>query len=241
MKKSRASERIIKADDTIKRMEKYLSERTSNMAIAFIDMDGSTKLKEKSQSEWLPKICRFLETISLVVSKNHGEVIKYIGDEVFAIFPENQDEVSCLRVETFVWQCVNIFKSLGNEYSAKFALDYGSAASVQFKNSPLDYLGTAIDRCARIAKIVSPKTAFASKEFVKQTKNPNSWKMLGQFTFKGLPEKVVIYQLKGLGKTIEIENYDLYSLSTNDLIIKINELKKKFDLCVEELHHLRFK
>lgn len=232
---------IIKAYDTKEKLINYLENRTKFMAILFIDMCGSTALKRKPQSEWLPIICRFLLIISNIIIQKGGRVVKYIGDEVFSVFPEDENEMATFRAENCIWECEAELKRLGEDYKAKYTLDYGKGATVDFNNTPQDVLGTCIDRCARIATIVEPTTALASKLFVEKSKHKESWSLLGDFSFKGIGEKVGVYQFKNLGKPMQISNFEIFATPKNVLIENIKELETKLNACIEELHVHRSK
>ncbi|KUP95006.1 DUF427 domain-containing protein [Tritonibacter horizontis] len=61
-------------------------------AIMFCDLRGSTLLEEKlSREKYIGLLNRFFETTSDVVHAHGGEVLKFIGDAVLAVFPAGQD------------------------------------------------------------------------------------------------------------------------------------------------------
>lgn len=61
-------------------------------AIMFCDLRGSTALSEKMpQSEYLELLNRFFETSATLVEQHQGEVLKFIGDAVLAVFPADND------------------------------------------------------------------------------------------------------------------------------------------------------
>jgi adenylate cyclase len=63
-------------------------------AIMFCDLRGSTRLEEElGRRAYIALLNRFFETVSNVVHDHGGEVLKFIGDAVLAVFPDNHDSI----------------------------------------------------------------------------------------------------------------------------------------------------
>ncbi|WP_158965655.1 DUF427 domain-containing protein [Chachezhania sediminis] len=61
-------------------------------AIMFVDLRNSTRLEsELGRSDYIRLLNEFFETVSDVVHGNGGEVLKFIGDAVLAVFPAEGD------------------------------------------------------------------------------------------------------------------------------------------------------
>ena len=61
-------------------------------AILFCDLVGSTKWAEQlSREDYLALLNGFFETVSAEVEANGGEILKFIGDAVLAVFPAESD------------------------------------------------------------------------------------------------------------------------------------------------------
>ena len=225
----RSIEDIVKAADRLSGLKSYLKHRTAPFAVVFIDLAGSTKLKAAvPQEEWLPIICRFLLCVSECVEENRGTVIKYIGDEVLAVYSDQDAKIATSRCEQCIRECDKKLRVLGHKYQAKFAADFGSAASVDFPNAAGDVLGTCVDRCARISKIAAPGTVVASKQFVAESVNKSNWKRIGHFPLKGFREPQHVFQLADFGNPIKIADPILYMASNEDLVAEV--LKLRIDL-----------
>jgi class 3 adenylate cyclase/uncharacterized protein (DUF427 family) len=60
-------------------------------AIMFCDLRGSTRLEEElSRADYIELLNQFFETVSAVVHEAGGEVLKFIGDAVLAVFPDGE-------------------------------------------------------------------------------------------------------------------------------------------------------
>jgi adenylate cyclase len=237
--KTRSIRSLAKAGDTIAKLTGYLDQCTEQVSYVFIDLCGSTLLKEKKpQSEWLPIVCKFLLQVTETVKRNRGKVVKYIGDEVFAVFPNDTAQLSAARVEHFIWECEAALSKLGLEYVAKYSCDYGAAAVIDERG---DVLGTCIDRCARIAKLTKPHVALASADFVNASKGRGNWRNVGSFKLRGLLRPVKIFQLKELGAELVIADPELFSAPTEHLVERIKQLTKEHEATTRELRTLRSK
>ena len=61
-------------------------------AIMFCDMRNSTQLAEQmGRAEYITLLNEFFETTSTIIHDHGGEVLKYIGDAVLAVFPAGDD------------------------------------------------------------------------------------------------------------------------------------------------------
>ena len=68
-------------------------------AIMFCDLRHSTRLEEQlSKDAYMDLLNHFFETTSTVVHDHGGEVLKFIGDAVLAVFPAGDDAAAaCAR------------------------------------------------------------------------------------------------------------------------------------------------
>ncbi len=80
-----------------------MAPKTTNLAILFADISGSTKLFETLGDDIARnKIAECLETLSSIVKNHNGVVIKTIGDEIMCTFPTADEAAtaSCEMHET---------------------------------------------------------------------------------------------------------------------------------------------
>lgn len=67
-------------------------------AIMFCDLRGSTRLEEElGRASYIGTLNRFFETVSEIVHAHDGEVLKFIGDAVLAVFPAGADAQTAHR------------------------------------------------------------------------------------------------------------------------------------------------
>lgn len=63
-----------------------------NAAIMFCDLRGSTRLEEElGRKDYIELLNTFFDATSAIVNAHGGEVLKFIGDAVLAVFPDTED------------------------------------------------------------------------------------------------------------------------------------------------------
>lgn len=111
---SRLYEVFTLRDNASSLLETYLGKRTGarvlggeirrgdgdqiDAAILFCDLRGSSRLEEElGRDDYLVQLNRFFDTTTQIVNDNGGEVLKFIGDAVLAIFPTGDDAAHACR------------------------------------------------------------------------------------------------------------------------------------------------
>ncbi|WP_170417277.1 DUF427 domain-containing protein [Ruegeria atlantica] len=81
-------------------------------AIMFCDLRNSTSLEEQlGRTAYINLLNDFFETVSGIVHENGGEVLKFIGDAVLAVFPAGEDSKAAR--ENAQRSAINIVEKLG--------------------------------------------------------------------------------------------------------------------------------
>ena len=174
--------------------------------IVFVDMVGSSQSKRDHEHEpevWIYKVRRFYDVVEGYVQQLGGRVIKYIGDEVMAVFDgDTKDNDSANFITRIAEIQTSLGKAAGEPTALKIAVDRGQIYTIDLPgHKEPDVLGTAIDRCARIGKYTKPGAVLASYEYRKGSSEAYKWVSVGEPELKGVG-KTKIYQLGE--KTVEI-------------------------------------
>lgn len=242
--KESLNETLKNQDEVIKNIRNGFED----VAVAFIDLVDSTKFKVVNQNEpeiWISRLKIFSDVVREFIEDCNGKVVKYIGDEVMAVFDRDSKIKDAINFIQRIKDIENTIKDITNtKTEIKIALDYGKVFLLSYEgHKELDPQGTPIDRSARIAKHCKPTTILTSYEFVKQTEFPKHWSELGSINFKGLGNtKVFQYGNKTIDveETIEIRKneYDILNNTNEDLTLENNSLKtmnKKLQEQIKEL------
>jgi class 3 adenylate cyclase/uncharacterized protein (DUF427 family) len=135
---------------------------TIEAAILYSDLRGSTQMAEQmSADDYLSTLNRFFDVAVEGIEKEGGEVLKFIGDAVLAIFPKEHDAsmVSTRAVaasRNILDEIKNIDTATGDDMSCVVALHYGE---VNYGNvgaqARLDYTaaGKAVNEVARLHEL----------------------------------------------------------------------------------------
>ncbi len=141
-----------------------MSPKTTNLAILFADIVGSTRLYETlGDSSARKMVANCLGIISAVVERYHGTVVKTIGDEVMATFPTAEDAVTA---------ACEMNEELGEDFTAgtgggrvrlaiRVGLHYGPAILEHG-----DVFGDAVNIAARMASMAKASQIITTQQTV---------------------------------------------------------------------------
>ena len=212
-----------------------------NRAVIFMDVVGSTDFKQEhiaTPEIWILRVRQFSELLSAAVVGSNGNVVKFIGDEVMAVFENVYDAQNLVaRIDEIE---KNLAQATGYETRIKVAADYGKVYLLTFPgHTEPDPQGPTVDRCARIAAHGQAGEVLASADFAKNT-SKLGWNKAGTVDLKGLGPQV-IYQLGtvsvDLAPKILILERDFKELqeSNQELQFKVGQLKSKNAELAQEL------
>ena len=181
-------------------------------ALWYCDMRDFTKLSNSMSSEDLILVLNeYFGHLGPAVQNNNGEILKFIGDAMLAIFPIEEDGKSEQEV---CMQCLEAAK-IAQEKLAMWSDERMAQGEVVVQSGiglhigevvygnigtpgRLDFtvIGEAVNRVARVEGMCSSLgyELLATKDFVDLIANPN--KLLGEFLLKGIQDPVKIYSLK---------------------------------------------
>ena len=167
--------------------------------VVFLDMVGSTDFKVRHLQEpwvWILRVRQFTEVVTEYIERLRGQVAKYIGDEVMAVFrgKDALDDAMSLvaRVKNIEGDLTNV---TATPMRIKVALDKGPVYLLKFEgHDVLDPQGSSVDRCARIAKFAEPGIVLASGDVARDSGDAYKWELAGEVPVKGLGS-ISIYQL----------------------------------------------
>src|ERR1043165_1460324 len=164
----------------------------SEVVVMFVDIADSSKMKTgklKGKPEvWIYNIYEFGRIVEAYLEIHNGNVVKYIGDEVMAVFKGKNKVIDAVNFISKLDQIEkDVSDATGRKTKLKISLDYGKVYYLKFDEvRQLDPQGTAVDRCARIAKLCQPGTILTSSHFQRQLGSGKLWHSIGKTDLKGL-------------------------------------------------------
>ena len=122
----------------------------SQVCIMFTDIKGSTELYDRLGDSVAYGLVRdHFDVLFSEVQKNHGVIVKTIGDSVMASFRRPMDGVLAAMGIREAFQEFNQRENLKNEVIVKIGLHAGATIMVNLNNR-LDYFGQVVNMAARI-------------------------------------------------------------------------------------------
>jgi adenylate cyclase len=144
----------------------------ANLVILYADLEGSTHMSTVLDLRDLTSILQiFVQEMSVTAIKNHGYILKYVGDAVIVYFPiidnnfslASNNAISCaMNMVLIVEQGINpVLEEFGfPKLQIKIGIDSGENAIVEYafsiKNSHVDIIGYPMNIAAKITSLAKP-------------------------------------------------------------------------------------
>jgi class 3 adenylate cyclase len=147
---------------------------TADVFPLFSDLVGSTEYKNNLISlrvpdiVWVQRQLIFLSRCADIVREYGGNVVKTIGDEIFAYFQATSDPFNILNCAVEIVQAFENIKAYQDisQIHAKVAIDFGPVYNGSINKSvPFDPIGVPVDRCSRLASEAQVDEIIFSKFF----------------------------------------------------------------------------
>ena len=166
--------------------------------IWFSDMRRFTELSsELNDRDMLELLNEYLETITASIEENGGEVLKYIGDAVLAIFPfESSIEAAVANAESAALAALEARREANSRFDFGVALHLGE---VFYGNvgggTRLDFtvIGEAVNQASRIEGLCNllGERFLVSRQVASHSKR--KWSSAGQHQLKGIRAPVEVF------------------------------------------------
>jgi len=186
---SRTARRILKGQ-----IERGTFDRVE-AALWFADLRGFTRLSETAPvSEVIGRLNAWLEAMVEVIANHDGEVLKFLGDGLLAIFPTSSERPPAQACADALAAALAVSSARGAQSGAArsdhvLALHYGEVAYGNV-GAPrrLDFtvIGPAVNRAARLQELAKrlDRTAVASRAFAQTLGQP--LEDLGTYRLRGI-------------------------------------------------------
>ena len=195
------------------------TESKANLVILYADLVGSTHMSTVLDLRDLAALLQlFMQEMTITAVKNHGYILKYVGDAVIVYFPiidnnfslASNNAISCaLNMLLIVDQGINpVLEEFGfPKLQIKIGIDSGENAIVEYafsiKSSHVDIIGYPMNIASKIISLAKPNHV-----------------LIGIITYRRLDSNVE-HRLRKLGlENIEYIDYqtgDAYSILSSPL------------------------
>jgi adenylate cyclase len=182
----------------------------SRCAIAFSDMRGFTSFADRrSPHEVVEMLDSFFEAVAGPIQEGGGEILKFIGDAVLAVFPIEGDDPAdaCRRAFAAAKSALEGVVELNRRRPSP--LDLGLAlhlGEVMYGNigsrERLDFtvIGAAVNEASRIESLCKEvgSSLLLSRAFVEGLGAPELVASAGSFTLKGVGRAIEVFTVRSL-------------------------------------------
>ncbi len=174
--------------------------------IWFSDLRGFTELADaKSGEEVTPILDHYFECVSKPIEDHNGEILKFIGDAILAIFPLNHAnlEQQCLDVLAAATTALSnlensLFKGQDKPLKTGIALHLGEVFYGNIGGSSrLDFtvIGSAVNEAARIESLCKTTYPILASEHFNQHLPENTMVSIGTQRLRGVQKQHEIFTL----------------------------------------------
>lgn len=172
------------------------------LTLLYMDVVGFTPFSETHSHEEVIEMLNIVFGVcSAVVSKNSGEINKFIGDAVLAVFASPQDAVNAgIEIISTLKTSGKVRLSEGHA-RVQVRIGINSGRVIQGDVGPEDrkditVLGDAVNIAARLQSIAAPDSICISENTWSRIKNRDLFNFSGKELLKGKQEQVSVYKLK---------------------------------------------
>ena len=169
-----------------------MSPKTTNIAIMFADISGSTRLFEiLGDATARVTVSDTLELLTKVIHQYNGTVIKTIGDEIMCTFPTADDSANAANEMQETLEEANEMRDEGPEIKIRIGMHYGPAIL-----EGGDVFGDAVNVAARMAaqakggQIITTKSTVDLLEPIMRA----STRFIDRSPIKGKKEDIEIFE-----------------------------------------------
>ena len=171
--------------------------------IWFSDLRRFTELAAKlPENEMMDLLNRYFTTVTETIEENGGEVLKYIGDAVLAIFPveegiakavEKAEHAAITAINTHAAQKVDYEFGIGLHPGKVFYGNIGGGSRLDFT-----VIGAAVNLASRIEGLCGRlgEKLLVSEVFANHSNR--SWKSTGAHELKGVAEPVEVFAIPNM-------------------------------------------
>ena len=159
-KNDKTNEEILALLTKATSLEQEFQKNAKNTIILFIDLQGSTQYKTTHTFfESLRKIITHNSIVSDLIRKNHGVVIKWLGDGIMARFAE-KDMIKSIKTSIEIQRFFSEYnkdKSKDDKIKTKIGISIGRCLEISgIQNATDDLMGVPVDTASRIQMLAKP-------------------------------------------------------------------------------------
>jgi adenylate cyclase len=171
-----------------------------DLTVLYLDVVGFTSYSESHVPQAAVSMLNEVFGICEVISTQcHGDIDKFIGDCVMAVFIDANDAVEAAsRIQAALAQ-LNAAREEKGETPVAIRIGMNSGLVVQGdigtpERKDLTVIGDVVNTAARIQTLAQPNTTYASEATVSRLANPDAFQFVCEAEVKGKKRGVPVFQ-----------------------------------------------
>jgi PAS domain S-box-containing protein len=176
------------------------SGRNRDLTILFMDIVGFTGLSEKLEPERVVEMLNsYFSLTSLIIQKNNGDIDKFLGDGVMAIFKDAEDAIQAAldMTTTGVKRLNHTMRAMMlPEINIRVGINSGNLIQGNIgseERKDWTVVGDVVNTAYRIEESAEPGTIRISEYTMKRLKNPEKFEFVKEVTLKGKSNPIKVY------------------------------------------------
>ena len=185
---------------TVNQENYQFSGKNRELTILFMDIVGFTSLSEKLTPEKVVEMLNaYFSLTSLIIQKNNGDIDKFLGDGVMAIFKDPNDSIQAAKdmMQTGLKKLNHTLRSMElPEINLRIGINSGNLIQGNIgseERKDWTVVGDVVNTAYRIEESAEPGSIRLSEYTLKRLKNPENYLFVKEITLKGKSKPVRIY------------------------------------------------
>ncbi|HOJ49405.1 MAG TPA: adenylate/guanylate cyclase domain-containing protein [Spirochaetota bacterium] len=179
-----------------------LEPHRENVVVFFADIRGFTTISEALDPTRVIELLNFyFEEMSKIVIENGGDIDKYVGDQIFAVFRGDDKEKKAVHTAIRIQEMI---RSKNNEINTEYKLEVGIGinsgevvAGKMGSSIRMDYtvIGDVVNTGARLCSIAGGGEIVVSQNIQELLSNTYSFVKKDKIKLKGKSKEVIAYSV----------------------------------------------
>ncbi len=174
--------------------------------VAFIDITGFTNITENESPDVIINILNsYFDLISTEIINHGGYIDKFIGDEVMAVFRQEDQVPQAIKACLAVNQSIRSFMPLGNKkYHPGVSMGIntgevisGNIGSAKMKRLDYTIIGDVVNTAKRLQSTANENEIIISQSVYEKAKDLFSFELVGELPLKNKSRLVSAYKVIG--------------------------------------------
>lgn len=173
-----------------------------DLTILYLDVVGFTPYSERTNPIEVVEMLNGLFTLcSKITEENHGDIDKFIGDAVMAVFISADDAVNAAEAIIQAVNFWNIERSKQQKELVNIRIGINSGLVLHSdigsdKRKDLTVIGDAVNVTARIESIAKPNTVTISEATYARLSDSTRFHSIHKLMLKGKKEPIEVFEIK---------------------------------------------